>query len=104
MLTVGILVAAGIVLSQVMFHQTESVAKKLKAATEQTDSDSEPALQVAPTLANHSVSLELNTSVDAAVEQVLEEEDQVAFLPALADVCLPYFKTLLRTLIAPNAP
>lgn len=104
MLVAGILVAVGIVLSQVLFHQAEPVAHKAKATSEQTDANTQETLQVAPTLANPSVSLELNTSVDAAVEQVLEEEDQVAFLPAVAEVCLPYLKTLLRTLIAPNAP
>jgi membrane peptidoglycan carboxypeptidase len=104
MLAAGILVAAGIVLSQVLFHETQPVAKKEKAATEQTENESTAALQVAPTLANHSVSVQLDSSVDAMVEQVLAEEDEVAFLPRVAEVCLPYFKTLLRTLIAPNAP
>jgi hypothetical protein len=104
MLVAGVLVALGIVLSQVLFHQAQPVAKKEKSTTEQNEKNPTETVQVAPTLANHSATVQLDTSVDAIVEQVLEEEDQVAFLPTVAEVTLPYLRTLLRTLIAPNAP
>jgi hypothetical protein len=104
MLIAGILVASGILLSQVLFHQAEVVDNDAKAASEQSTSQPGATVQDAPTLANHSVSVELGSSVDAVVEQVFEEPQVEAYFQAVADVSLDFFKTLLRTLIAANAP
>jgi len=104
-LAVGILIAAGIVLSQVFFHDAVKLTGVEKEKTEQTTPESSATLQASPTLATHSVSVELNQSVDASVQQVLPKEPQQRPLAeVVCDFILPYFKTLLRTLIASNAP
>jgi hypothetical protein len=103
MLLTGVLVAGGIILSQVLFHQADPAGEKQKAAQEQSSPEDET-IQVAPTLVNQTASLELDSSVDAVVEQVLEEKSVDTFLAAVKDGCFNFFKTLLRTLIAPNAP
>lgn len=100
----GILIAAGIVLSQVLFVAATPAPGKENTTQEQTDPGSGTAVQVAPTLSNHSVSVELNQSVEASVEKVLDDEAPRPLIKLVSDIILPYFQTLLRTLIAPNAP
>jgi flagellar basal body-associated protein FliL len=102
-LVAGILIAAGIVLSQVLFIESNPRSGEEKAQTEQQEQPGE-SLHAAPTLSNHPVSVQIDQSVEASVEKVLEDEQRGPLAKALADIILPYFKTLLRTLIAPNAP
>jgi hypothetical protein len=105
-LSLGIITATVIVLSQLFWFQTADFSKK-KAATEQTEDANQ---QEVAHISLPSPSIPTGTSVEQGqkssfIQVLLFEEGKDSEIPtSLPTVVGKFFKTLFRVLIAPNAP
>jgi hypothetical protein len=99
----GILSVAVIVLTQSFYQPTESLQKKIK--TEQADQNSKEVFVQAPAdMVPHSNTVVANENPPSIAEKINGAAEPKKTTVVAKKILVPFFKTLFRVFIAPNAP